>query len=807
MAKKTKVTGMTVTRKNNKFVVGWGWVFSHNSDYVTRQQMLVHYVWYNSKNQVKGSSYSVSIGKNDRRETVTFDLSEYDGKSKRLDYVEFVVAGQTKKTSGWQQEDKATFSFKAPKKPTLTVTKVETYTRKFSWVAETAVDSHNPAAKVEWQKLLESNPAVSGNKEINTLMDEKGLTSTYSTNLNSYEQIQETSGCESGAGVLRCFRVRSLGAGGASAWVPASVLYSKPYASFTPYAEVVKRNTTSLNVSGYFDNPNSKAKRIDQVVAQYQIATPLANMGAPSSGWNTGRTFNDYTGSTKRYKVDTNGDGETDAEFEENANFEINNESIAADTCLFFRVLNKYGDFETAGDAVIARNGYGALTAPTIDSVTANNTNHTVQVTATNGSAVPDSHLIVVFVPTDNSEPQPIGVISGSGQHTGTFNYPTGYTTIKGVGVYAHVGDTYNGRPYSTLMESETVYESGSVPQAPTTLTLDAAEKVGVMRVTWNWIWDEADQAEVSWSDYQYAWESTDEPDTHIVSKVNSSTLYITGLETGIPYYVRVRYIKGYDDDAVYGPYSEQKSLILQSAPNKPLLSLTKTVMAKSDETKATWVYTSNDGSEQLSADVEEYDGTTETQLARTDAEQFAYITALDSWNTGTTHNIRVRVWSTKGQPSDWSEPVALRIADPLTCVISSTSLVSESIPIGDNDTRSCLSLKALPLTVTVQGAGDAGKTTLMIRRAEPFHIERPTNEDFDGYEGEVVALYEQDGDAQFVINDNALMFDDDAKYEIVATVSDTYGQSSEARLQFEVHWTHQAIMPTGTVNISNGVA
>ena len=45
---------------------------------------------------------------------------------------------------------------------------------------------------------------------------------------------------------------------------------------------------------------------------------------------------------------------------------------------------------------------------------------------------------------------------------------------------------------------------------------------------------------------------------------------------------------------------------------------------------------------------------------------------------------------------------------------------------------------------------------------------------------------------------------DDGAAYRLVATVNDDLGQSAETSLDFEVHWTHQALMPTATVSIDN---
>ena len=114
------------------------------------------------------------------------------------------------------------------------------------------------------------------------------------------------------------------------------------------------------------------------------------------------------------------------------------------------------------------------------------------------------------------------------------------------------------------------------------------------------------------------------------------------------------------------------------------------------------------------------------------------------------------------------------------------------------------LCLTEMPLTVTITGAGDGGTTTLAIERSAPYHLERPDGTDLNGHEGETIALVSQPGEEEFTITQNDLLgyLDDGAHYRIVATVQDSFGQSNEARLDFEVHWAHQAIMPEATVEI-----
>ena len=178
-------------------------------------------------------------------------------------------------------------------------------------------------------------------------------------------------------------------------------------------------------------------------------------------------------------------------------------------------------------------------------------------------------------------------------------------------------------------------------------------------------------------------------------------------------------------------------------------------------------------------------------------------------WKAGETHNIAVRVVSTSGKESnEWSNTKPLIITVPLVCTVTATSLVTKTVPEDDEEetTRSVLSLTQLPLTVTVTGAGADGITSLVIERADAYHIERPDENVFNGFEGEAIyVLPSRAGEGQISISKDDLIgpFDDGARYRIIATVRNGYGQTASADpIEFEVHWTHQALVPSADVSI-----
>ena len=141
-----------------------------------------------------------------------------------------------------------------------------------------------------------------------------------------------------------------------------------------------------------------------------------------------------------------------------------------------------------------------------------------------------------------------------------------------------------------------------------------------------------------------------------------------------------------------------------------------------------------------------------------------------------------------------------------LVCEITDTSL-EEITVTHDGQNFTVLSLTELPLTVTATGAGDGGTTTIAVERAEDYHVERPDETEFDGYEGETVLLRSQtgEGEMEFGLADITGALDDGATYRIVAVVSDSFGQKATDSIEFEVHWEHQALAITAITTVENG--
>lgn len=114
--------------------------------------------------------------------------------------------------------------------------------------------------------------------------------------------------------------------------------------------------------------------------------------------------------------------------------------------------------------------------------------------------------------------------------------------------------------------------------------------------------------------------------------------------------------------------------------------------------------------------------------------------------------------------------------------------------------------ITAMPFTATITGAGDTGTTILTIVRAEDYHLDRPDERDYDGYAGETIASYSQQGEAAITITVDDLVgsLDDGAKYLLKATVIDEFEQTADLEIPFTVDWAHKADVPGVTIQMDN---
>lgn len=704
MADKTKKpTGLKLTRKNDTFTASWKIA---DKDYGDGQAMQVR--------KGSGKWSAVSIGKKDKAKGFTVSRGDYYPNTKtvkgkttnkpKLGSVSFRVRGNRKEyttrkkvngktkdvqinpdVSDWSTK---TFTVRKPNNPSISVSTGTWPTSTFSWSVKDSASDERVYTRMKIDSVLLCDSNISKGKDVDWTKNINGMTirvngaaqtrtkyNGTSASASGTLTIQEDSGAlQNGHSYTRWVRVIAQGPAGDSAPKYQKHVYADPNkAKIDSVALTPKTNGFRAQVK--FSSPFGNSRPIKNVDVQWAMDTPAADLACPSGAtWTTGKTVivSDASGG---------------------AAFDID-QTIPENECLWFRVNTNWDDATTYGDPFYK--AAGALTAPTITDITPNATNHTVTVTATNNaSAIPDSFMVVRYYDEEEPDGFDIAIIPhGSTTATGV-QCPAWETTPK-FGVYAAVGDYsiierddgVDQYDVDAQMTSQIQTQGGSVPEAPENVSLSATAIPGTIRVQWDWPWDEADSAELSWADHEDAWESTEGPETYTITKLHAAAWNISGLETGQTWYVRVRLIANNGDAVTYGAYSDTKTIDLSSAPLAPVITLTDHVIAEDGEVTASWSYSTTDGTAQAFAEVAlvtyengepVYEPIAQTQTAQ-------YITMNQEtfdWQTGETYLFAVRVISASGRSSDaWSDPESLTIAEPPTCEITDTSLVEEEIEI-----------------------------------------------------------------------------------------------------------------------------
>lgn len=797
MAKTKKPTGLTISRSGNKLVLKW-----KKGDKNYEDGQAFQYRFGGSKTWL-----SKSVGDNTTQKSIDVPVASYaPTTTTTLGAVYFRVRGNRKKYTETYKEKgktktrtvsptvsewaKKTFTIKKPNKPTGTVVVDESTTpasrATFSWNVKTGNDAYW-FRDVQWQTILVKVGDAEKWTSSNRGWDSGTGGATGSKVINEPITALNDAPCK------RVFRVRSRGPAGNSEWKYIRHTYAAPYMPQNVDAMVGDIPSGYLCTVSW-ETASVAGRPVDSTTIEYVMAVPAEDMSLPSGvTWQVGAQTAKQLG---RKRV----------------TFTID-DTLDDDQCLFVRVTNRHDTTTIGSEPIIAR--IGVLAEPSGLQVTTSTSGgvYRATVTATNESAVPDSFLVVRYVPASDPDGFDIGIIP-HGQSSVTVTCPD-WTQETGwaIEVYAAVGtaveteraDGIDSYAVYARFKSATISNGGAVPAAPSDVTVSQTEIPGTIQVVWSWAWALATAAELSWADHSDAWQSTDEPETYEVSSLNASIWNISGLETGKTWYVRVRLLNG----ETPGQWSEIASIDLSSAPAIPVLNVTPEVVTPGGALVASWVYMTTDGTPQVAAEVAEVttseNVTAYETIATVETAQHATIDTSE-WTPDEVRNLVVRVTSGSGKVSNWSEAVSVSVAEPPTCTITQTSLVQQTIT-EDGVQRTVESLTEMPMTVTVTGAGDGGTTTLAIVRADDYPMDRPDESNVTGHQGETILLMRQTGEEQMFIQRDDLIgrLDDDAPYQIIASVQDEIGQTAQADpLDFEVHWTHQAVIPEGTVEEDN---
>ena len=771
MAKTKKPTGLSVTRSGDKYTIKWK---KGDSNYSGGQSLQ-----YRLKVNGNWKAWqTVSINSTVTSKVVTISNTSYFPTTKNLfNAIEFRVRG---KRSGRAYSDWTNISYtlSIPRTPKISSSLGNSSNvLNADWSIEADSTESRVYIKYEWQSILVDESNETDGSKLEWITSSQGWRTGTGTSTEGTITITEDSSIVSSGSHTRWIRIRGNGVAGSSAWKYTKHIYAIPYPATIQDHSVVKQ-TAGYMIDVSWVAQSNASHPIDQTTLEYSYAIPSAGLTIPSgTSWTEADISKDTSGNDRAVFITA--------------------ENLDDDECIFVRVVTEHDDRKNYSDPILIYKG--ELASPSDLSVTVDN--DTAIVEAVNNSSaciysgsdpsIKRLFLEVIYRALDETV---IGVIPTTASSTTVTlpqadDYAIGVRAV--VGTYSYEDGVYT---IEREMQSEAIWGEGAVPIPPANVK---AEVDGNVIVTWEWSWSQADSVEISWATEEDAWDSTDEPERFEIDRVVTRWI-IKNLEA-TKYYIRVR-LKASD---VYSPYSDTVEINMTAPPQKPTLSLSDGTITEIGKVTASWNYISNDGTDQSYAEII-CDGEI---IAHSESTRYVTIYAEDQgWIGGNSYDLILRVKSESGSFSEYSDPISVFIALPIEAEITDDSLEIVTIQDDEGETRQVLSLTEMPLLVTISGSG---RKTLAIERAEAYHIDRPNEDSYDGYEGETVYLNSYYGDDEQTINIGDLIgiLDDGAKYRIVADITDNLGQSARVSKDFEVHWDHQAIIPEGEVIIEDLVA
>ena len=754
-------TGLTITRDGGRFTFGWK---IGDKDYGAGQSL---------KYRINNGDWSATQKPGT---TATSYVIQPSGAPGNITRVEFQVLGirkvyttgkgnnQVRNVPKASAPASCVWTAALPNAPGLSYSKGSANSGTFSWSVGTDSKDNKIFNSVEYQTWTANSNDANPPKNISSSSQAASGSATYTETF-------------SGKNVVRWVRVRSRGPAGNTGWVSSHHTYGNPAVPTLTAASAVKTSSDTMQITAAWTASPTLLNPIDSFTVQYVIAVPTDTaLSAPATGWTDAATITS-TGRGDKIVVTVS-------------------EAIGTDECMWVRVMSKHDDYEKYSNAM--RAATGALATPGINA-NPNFSTGIVELTIDENTTCDVAATAIFYRPNDNPSQDRIVAIFPNGTTTGTIQVSDIINKSSSCfGAYAFVG-TYTGTTIRTApMKSGTAIDSDIAAVAPEWLSLSAGSKDKTVRVTWPWTWATATAAEISWADHDDAWESTDGPKTYAIDDIVKSWV-VAGLDIG-RWYFRVR-LKGLiDTDEVTGPWSEMYSYELSGIPDRPALILNKSIINAGQPVTARWAYITSDDTRQQYAEI--CLATINALGVITYGEVIARVTDAQTvsisreWVVDQTYYLCLRVTSTSGAQSEWSEPVSLTVA-PAVTISATHSLVNVD---------GTLTLQDMPLTATVTGAGASGTTVVSIIRAEDYHIYRPDDSEFDGFEGETIATKSQSGEDVVTITTDDLIghLDDGAKYTLRCTVIDAYGQTASLEYPFTVAWTHQAGKPKATVKIDD---
>lgn len=366
------------------------------------------------------------------------------------------------------------------------------------------------------------------------------------------------------------------------------------------------------------------------------------------------------------------------------------------------------------------------------------------------------------------------------------------------------------------------------------------------VRMLIGWKNDDSNNTEVTWSEYEDAWESNKQPESitlswedstsQIANWAHSAHVTIRGLEEGKPCYIRARRFLDDGNGITYGPWctpaKEKYPVTASTTPDDVVLSAPAFIGRGRDLT-VTWAF---GGELQTGWTLYYLVGSKKYVLASGDDPSSAVTVPASKLERFVSLNLRVSV-STGGTWVD-SGTVVTKIVEPPELTVSTNStLTAQPMEISMHSSVSNASITAYltasamssggvssdsPSGVLVQAAGDvvwadvlqpawdtaykltedveidSEKTYYVLEDGDYVAVDEPDV-------SEIATYYETDGFATSYTLPMGLNLYDGGTYDISAVSTDpsTNLPSNESIAQTSIAWSHQAEPPASATSLA----
>ena len=775
MAYTTKTpTGLQAERNGNEFTFSWK---IRDANHGQKQ----HFEYRKSKSD---TWHRVTVTSSQTSIAVTISVTDIDVlafrvRGQRKEFTKKVETGTFDKKgnpetrnetvkpemSAWKTKWEAWKPGK-PTPPTITYSQTSANVGKFTVEHTADTDGSKPARYVQYstcRSVSSASPPKDGWSAVSNINASSNVSQEF-----SYTEQTETI---TATGLVRWFRARCEGPGGISKWVYAHHAYSYPELPALKDATAKKDATRATTVlRAEWKTKSSLLKPVDEEVLQYVFAIPTtATCAAPATGWQDAISV---TPSGKQDIVSA-----------------MIASTIASEQCLWVRVCAMH-DTSYVKYSKAIRVATSTLNAPAINA-TPNFSTGSVSITLTiNTSCTVARHCIFYRNPKNPKADINVAILApGVTTTTVTVNAIKG-ATKSCFGAYAFVG-SYSGLSITPIMKSASALDEDIAPVEPSALALTAGSDNKSVFCGLSWRWSGATKMEISWADDINAWSSNVAPKTCTVTEIGVKTWVIQGLEIGKTWHFRARYVGLIDTDEVTTAWSDISSIDLTTIPDQPTLTLGSGFVLPGGSVTASWNYLNEDGSSQDAGQVclATVSGSTISYgsvIAHTGSDQNVLVTR--TWARGSRYNLACRVRAASGRYSDWSVPVSVYCPNRPTVEFSNTVIT--------NNVMTSLS-GVVRVGLTSDGPANY---SVYIRRARDYHVDRPDDGVYDGYENEIIwaaSGYHYGGAQAYdhsITKANLIgELDDGAVYVLVATITDEYGQTVTREMPFRVNWTHKA--------------